>query len=217
MNTIINPLFTAVFCSLTAFASAQTADEILNSLSDQAKEYKTIDASYYSILVDLKNDFEEEMSGRILIEGNSFNLDIGEYRIISDGVTVWTYDTEANECYIDDLEMLIEDGDDPSKFFTIWEDDFKTELKGAVDLDGVSCKQINLYPNDTEEKTYHTIQLFVKGDDKYEIAKLIVKGREGNDTTYIIKSFETGISIPQGTFKFEESNYPGVELIDNRI
>ncbi len=217
MNTIIKPLFTAVFCSLTAFASAQTADEIINSLSEQAKEYKTIDASYYSLLVDLKNDFEEEMSGRILIEGNSFNLDIGEYRIISDGVTVWTYDTEANECYIDDAEMLIEDGVDPSKFFTIWEDDFETELKGNDELDGVSCKQINLYPNDTKEKTYHTIQLFVKGDDKYEIAKLIVKGREGNDTTYIIKSFETGVSIPQGTFKFKESNYPGVELVDNRI
>ena len=217
MNTIIKPLFTSVFCAINAFASAQTADEILNNLSEQAKEYKTIDASYYSLLIDLKNDFEEEMSGRILIEGNSFNLDIGEDIIISDGVTVWTYDTEANECYIDDAEMLIEDDVDPSTFFTIWEDDFKTELKGTVDVDGVSCKQINLYPNDIEEKTFHTIQLFVQGDGKYEIAKLIVKGREGNDTTYIIKSFKTGISIPQETFKFEESNYPGVELVDNRI
>ena len=208
----------AVFVAISAFATAQTADEILNRLSEQSKEYNTIEATYSSILVDLKNNFTEEMYGRILINGNNFNLDIGDYVISSDGVTVWTYDKEANECYIDDAEMLIEEGMDPSKIFTIWEDDFKTELKGStVDSEGIECKQINLYPNNTEEKTYHTIQLFVKGDVDYEVVKMIVKGREGNDTEYNIGSFKTNVTIPVGSFKFDQQNFPGVELIDNRI
>lgn len=217
MKTTIKLLFTATLCAFASFASAQTADEILNRLSEQAKDYNTIEASYSSVLVDLKNDFKEEMSGDIIIEGSSFNLDIGDYVIQSDGVTVWTYDSEANECYIDDADMLIEEGMDPSKIFTIWEDDFKTELKGTLDVGGVSCKQINLYPNDAEEKTFHTIQLFVKGEGDYEVIRMVIKGREGNDTEYNIESFKTGVSIPEGTFKFSESDYPGVELIDNRI
>ena len=217
MNTILKSIFTAILCAFSVFASAQTADEILSQLSAQAKDYNAIDATYSSLLVDLKNDFTEEMSGHILIDGSSFNLDIGDYIIISDGVTVWTYDTEANECYIDDAEMLIEEGMDPTNIFTIWENDFKTELKGTVDLEGVSCKHINLYPNETQEKNFHTIQLFVKVDVEYEVVRMIIKGREGNDTEYNIESFKTGVSLPEGTFNFDESSYPGVELIDNRI
>lgn len=217
MNTTIKFLFTATLCAFTSFTSAQTADEVLNRLSEQAKDYNTIKASYSSVLTDLKNDFVEEISGDITIEGSSFNLDIGDYVILSDGVTVWTYDSEANECYIDDADMLIEEGMDPSKIFTIWEEDFKTELKGTLDVGGVSCKQINLYPNDAEEKTFHTIQLFIKGDGDYEVVRIVIKGREGNDTEYNIESFKTGVSIPEGTFRFSESNYPGLELIDNRI
>ena len=217
MNIITKSIFTASLCAFTITATAQTADEILSKLSEQAKGYNTIDASYSSVLEDLKNDFTEEMSGHIVIKGNSFNLDLGDYVIVSDGTTVWTYDTEANECYIDDAEMLAEEGMDPSKIFTIWEDDFKTELKGTVEVNGVSCKHINLYPNDTEEKTYHTIQLFIKGSDNYEIVRMLVKGREGNNTEYNISSFNTGVIIPDGKFQFSESDYPGVELIDNRI
>ena len=217
MNTILKSIFTVALGTISAFVTAQTADEILNQLSEKSKEYNTIEATYSSLLVDLKNNFTEEMSGKILINGNSFSLDIGEYVILSDGVTVWTYDTEANECYIDDAEMLIEEGMDPSKIFTIWEDDFKTELKGTVDIKGTTCKQINLYPINSEEKTYHTIQLFVKGDMEYEVVKMIIKGREGNDTEYNIGSFKTNVTIPVGSFKFDQQNYPGVELIDNRI
>lgn len=209
----------AIFTLFTAFASlslAQTADALLSQLSEKAKGYGTISATYTSTLTDLKNDFSEELSGTILIDNDKFNLDLGDYVIISDGVTVWTYDTSVNECYVDDVEILIEEGMDPSKIFTIWEDDFKTENKGAVDVNGTSCTQVNLYPIGADEKPYHTIQLYID-EGKMEITKVFVKGREGNDTEYIINSFESGVTAPEGSFKFNEGKYPGVELIDNRI
>ena len=82
--------------------------------------------------------------------------------------------------------------------------DFKAELKGNIDVNGAQCKHINLYPNESSEKTYHTIELFVKGQTTYEIVKMLVKGREGNNTEYNIKSFKTGVTIPDGTFQFNE-------------
>ena len=158
---VLKSIFSAVLITVSAFASAQTSDEILSRLSDQANAYENIVASYKATLVDLKNDYTEDLSGHILVGDNGFNLDLGDFVIISDGTTVWSYDVEANECYIDDAELLIEEGMDPSKIFTIWEDDFNTELKGEVDINGKTCSQINLYPVDSDDKSFHTIQLFV--------------------------------------------------------
>ena len=50
-----------------------------------------------------------------------------------------------------------------------------------------------------------------------DIVKTLVKGREGSDTEYIVKEFKTSVIIPDGSFQFNESNYPGVEIIDNRF
>ena len=217
-KTLVKSLLFTVFTAVSSITLAQNADEILSRLSEQAQAYKTIDASYQSTLVDLKNNFTEEMSGNILIKGDSFNLDLGNYVIVCDGITVWTYDTEANECYIDDANMLIEEDMDPSKIFTIWENDFKTELKDTTKYNGKKCTQINLYPNDGEEKTYHTIQLFIHNDgSNLEILRIVVIGREGSSTEYLINKFETGIPIPDKTFKFNSDKFPGVEVIDNRI
>ena len=46
---------------------------------------------------------------------------------------------------------------------------------------------------------------------------MVVKGREGNNTEYLINKFETGVAIPDGTFQFSSDKFPGVEIIDNRI
>ena len=86
-KTLVKSLLFTAFTAVSAISSAQTADEILSRLSEQAQAYNTIDASYESTLVDLKNDFTEEMSGNILIEGESFNLNLGDYLIVCDGTT----------------------------------------------------------------------------------------------------------------------------------
>jgi outer membrane lipoprotein-sorting protein len=80
---------------------SQDAEGLLLRLSEKAKTYKTIDATYLSKMVDLKNDFEEEMKGHILIEDSKFKLDLGDFLIISNGVSVWTYE---KAWYVADLK-----------------------------------------------------------------------------------------------------------------
>ncbi|MGY8888521.1 MAG: LolA family protein, partial [Flavobacteriales bacterium] len=169
-----------------------------------------------SKMVDLKNDFEEEMKGHILIEDSKFKLDLGDFLIISNGLSVWTYEKETNDCYLDDAEMLIDEGMDPSKIFTIWEDDFKSEWMGKESVSGKDCVQINLYPNELDDKPYHTMQLFVD-EEGLEVVKIVVKGREGMDTEYLIERFNVGVEIPASNFSFETNEYPGASIIDNRL
>jgi len=213
-------IFTSILLSLSfiILGTAQDADALLSQLSENASTFGSIDATYTSKMVDVKSDFEEILDGYIQIEDNKFKLDLGEFVIISDGSSVWTYEKETNDCYIEDPEMLAEQGIDPTKIFTIWEDDFKNEWMGVRTLEGRELVQINLYPTgvDAPEKTYHTIQLFID-ESALEVVQLIIKGRSGVDTDFYINSFKTGKDMPASTFFFTESDFPGVTMIDNRI
>ncbi|NNE56089.1 MAG: outer membrane lipoprotein carrier protein LolA, partial [Flavobacteriales bacterium] len=154
--------------------------------------------------------------GTIKVKGQKYNIDISDYQIISDGETLWTYEKETNTCYADYVEDVADGSFSPSEMFTIWEQDFKHELKGTVMEGGKKLHHINLYPNDPADKPYHTIQLYVS-HDKLEVTKITVKGREGNDMIYDVKSFRTNTDISEKDFTFSEANYPGVDLIDQRI
>ena len=205
-------LIAGLFLSSPLFA--QDADALLNKLSEKAQSFKAYEIAYISTLVDLKNDFELSQQGIVQIEGDRFHLDLGDYVIYCDGETVWTFEPEMNECYIDDTETMKEEGMDPSKLFTVWEEDFRREWMGRTSVEGRDCAHINLYAS--TDKAYHTLQLFV--DDKgLEVVQIVMKGREGSDVTYTVKSFSTTLEVVPGMFTFPADKHPGVDLIDNRI
>jgi outer membrane lipoprotein carrier protein len=206
----------ALVLGFSAMVSAQDAASLLNKLSQEAKAYGSIEATYTSTMVDRVSDFEATQAGTIYVEGDKYNLDIGDYVIISDGITIWTYDPAVNDCYIDDAEIMAEEGMDPSKLFTIWEDDFKSEWKGNATVKGQNLVQINLYPLDTESKPFHTIQLYID-EGALQLKRAVVKGREGTDVTYDVGSFKPRTTVPANTFTFDPAKYPGVNLVDNRI
>jgi outer membrane lipoprotein-sorting protein len=165
-------------------------------------------------LVDLKNDFELTQEGVVQIEGDRFHLDLGDYVIYCDGETVWTFEPEMNECYVDDTETMKEEGMDPAKLFTVWEEDFRREWIGRAAVAGRDCAHINLYAG--EDKPFHTMQLYL--DDKaLEIVRIVMKGREGSDVTYTVTSFSTTLNVMPGMFTFPAEKHPGVDLIDNRL
>jgi len=99
--------------------------------------------------------------------------------------------------------------------FTIWEQDFKNEYKGETTENGKACHVIYLYPNDPTSKPYHTIQLSID-KAKMEVVKIVVKGREGDDMIYTVKSFNPNTAITAGDFAFDIKAHPGIEVIDNR-
>ncbi len=211
---------TSLFLSLAAGtllsspALAQDADALLTKLSDKAKTYTAYEIAYTSTLVDLKNDFELTQEGVVQIEGDRFHLDLGDYVIYCDGENVWTFEPEMNECYVDDTETMKEEGMDPAKLFTVWEEDFRREWIGRAAVAGRDCAHINLYAG--EDKPFHTMQLYL--DDKaLEIVRIVMKGREGSDVTYTVTSFSTTLNVVPGMFTFPAEKHPGVDLIDNRL
>ena len=203
------------FCAMAlTSALSQDPDLLLGDLSDKAKTYTAYEISYTSTLVDLKNDFELTQEGSVQIEGERFHLDLGDYVIYCDGESVWTFEPEMNECYLDDMETMREEGMDPSQLFTVWEEDFRREWMGRAQVGDKDCAHVNLYAG--EDKPYHTLQLFID-DSALEIVRIVMKGREGSDVTYTVTSFSTTLEVKPGMFTFPAEKHPGVDLIDNRI
>lgn len=207
-------LLAVVLAGSTAFA--QTSKSILAKLSEKAKGYNSIYAEYESIMDNKINDLHETQSGKIKIEGKKYNLELAKHNIITNGEDIWSYSLSDNECTIDYLEDLEDDAFDPTKLFTIWEDEFKHSLKGEVDIDGAKAYEIYLFPLAANDSPYHTIKLYVD-KVKMEVIKIEMQGRDGTNYIYKVKNFQPNYSMKPSDFKFDESAHPGVEMIDNRI
>jgi outer membrane lipoprotein-sorting protein len=208
---------------LTAFvligntASAQTSKEILDKLSAKAKAWKSIYSDFTSTLSNPKNGINQKQEGSIKIKGSKYYLNLPDYIVVSDGGTVWSYDKKANSCNIDNLEDVKDGTFDPSEMFTIWEKDFRHEMKNAnAAVNGAGCYEIALYPNNPKGKSYHTILMYVD-KARMEVVKIVVKTRENAEITYTVKNFKTNSEFPDTDFKFNTTKHPGVKMNDNRI
>lgn len=211
--------FLAVLLIFWSTGSAQSdpqADGLLSRVSERMKGMSTVHAEYTSKMLDRQSDFEMDQAGEVWIEGDRYHLELGEYVIICDGSTVWTYEPEMGECYIDDADVIAEDGVDPARMFTIWEEGFKKVWKGEEDRGGRMLTRIDLHPESSEESGFHTIQCFIDADE-LQVVELVVKGREGTDVIYKVGTFEGNGLIPEGAFRFDPARYPGTTMIDNRL
>lgn len=211
-------LFLAIaFIGFAFNSTAQTSKEVLDKLSAKAKTYKSITSDFTSTLNNPKAGVNQTNTGSVKIKGSKYYVNMGDYQIWSDGKTVWNYNKSDNSVTIDNLSDVKDGGFDPSEIFTIWEKNFKHEMKNTnVTMDGIACYQIALYPNDTKNKSYHTITLYID-KTKMEVSQVEVKTRENATVTYKIKNFKGTTDVPDADFTFSKSKFPGVEEIDNRI
>ena len=118
-----------------------------------------------------------------------------------------------------DFEMdqtIAEDGIDPARMFTIWEEGFKKVMKSDAKLGDRLVQRVDLHPDGSEDRSFHTIQCYID-PTSLEVVQLIVKGREGTDVEYRIDEFEGNGNIPEGAFTFDKAQFPGTTVIDNRL
>ena len=212
---VLLTLSLAVLMGLNVSAQDDKAKAILSKLSAKMQQFESVSATFASKMVDKQADMEVAQTGSIKVSGDSYKLQLGDITVICDGENVWTYSKKSNEVMIDLAEDLYdEEGIEPAELFTIWETGFKSQHAGEEDVAGVKCDVIKLFPNDPEEKIFHTIKIFID-QEALEMKRAVILGKEGNDTVYNITSFDTGY-IQSTEFKFDKSKFPGVEVIDNR-
>lgn len=217
MNRFIK-IFTAAVLALVAVglnAQDPKAKAILDELSEKTRKYPTVTSNFSFTLIDKAADIEQVQEGKLKMKGKKYFIQLGENQIFSDGDTRWTYNEEMNEVYIDYAETGEDGGLNPSEIYTIWEEGFKQYYNGEESLNGKIHDVIKLVPEDPSDKTYHSVLVYVNRS-KMEVSRIEIKGKQGDDYTYQVKTFDTSASYGDETFVFDPADFPGVDQIDNR-
>jgi len=212
----IQTILIAALIAITGSLHAQDAKAkaILDKISNKTRQYATVTSDFSFTLEDKAADVKQTQEGTLKMKGKKYYIKLGDNEIYSDGETRWTYNTDMNEVYID----VAEDGEDalnPAEIYTVWETGFKQYYDNEIKENGRTLDVIKLVPTDPRDKTFHTIKVYIDRA-KEEVAKIEILGKQGDNYTYKVKTFQTNATYGNDTFVFNKSTHPGVEEIDNR-
>ncbi len=190
------------------------ADKILKEVSAKYKSYKSLTADFKLEIENQKDKTKTTETGKIIIKGNMYKLELKDQEIVSDGKSIWTYLKEANEVQINAANSKNDDAISPTRIFTIYESGFRTKYAGEKKSGGIALQHIELVPEDSK-KPYFKIQLSInKAQDYITSAKILNK--DGTTLTYSVNKFNPDMPAPDNLFSFDTSKHPGVEVVDLR-
>ena len=205
-NKILIAVF--LFSQLISFGQDEKAEKILKDLSANTKSYSYMDVDFDFNFINTSQDINESQKGNIKINQNKFRLDLNQQLIISDDSIQWIYLKESNE-----LQIMEYDSQDemisPNKLFTIYENGYKSQYIELKENNHI----IDLFPIESNE--FKNIQLHID-QDKIQLKKIILFDKNGGSFSYSITKFITDKEIDENAFRFNEANYPDLEIIDLR-
>jgi outer membrane lipoprotein-sorting protein len=199
-----------IILSTTLFAQDQVAKDVLDKLSTTTKSYKNMTVGFDFIFENKSQNIKDVQQGTIVLQEESFRLEMQEQIIINDGESQWIYLADMNEVQImehDPEEEMMS----PNKLFTIYEKGYKYTYVGAEAEKGKRLQVIDLFPE--ESGAFIKITLAVDAA-KNQLHKIIMHDKNGGSYTYLVTSFKSNTSVP--SFTFNAADYPGTEVIDLR-
>lgn len=220
MKSIFLSTFLLLFiCSL--FGQTDTkAKTILDQTSKKNNAYKTISVDFKFQTTSLQTDKTVHEAGKITIKGDKYHLILSNSEVICDGKSVYTYLKESNEVNITKPEPAKKNNGDfffsnPKDLFTIYNKDFKSKYISETSAGGISCHEIDLYPNDLKTK-YTKIKAFI---DKTSLQIVSVKVFQKDGTQYVLElsNFSGNLEIKDADFTFDKKKYPKAEINDMRF
>jgi len=190
------------------------ARELLDKVAKKTKTYSTIRADFSITLENLQFNVSDTYSGKIIMKGNKYKVDVMDTEIFFDGETMWTFLPDVNEVSISDASAMEDSLLDPANIFTFYESGFKYIYAGETTINGKIVDIIDLFP-EKRDQPYSRIKIFVYRDN-LQFARLSQIGRDGNNYNIDIKKMEINVPADNSLFIFNKDKYPGVEIIDLR-
>lgn len=200
-----NLLLSFLFIASISYAQGNDpkAEAVLNKLSEKAKGYNSVEATFTFTQRDKKEDETSTQNGSVKVKGEKFMLILGDYQIYNDATITWTYDSDLGEATKDYTED-VRDPDSPtfSEMLTMWDEGFNYQFDSEKTVGGVTYQIINLFPTADNDKPYHTAKITID-KKKEEIVKIILLGKDGIDYTYEITDFKVNTNLPDATFTID--------------
>lgn len=201
-----------LFSSLISAQSDKKAEDLVKQVVDKMASYENFKAELSYTMVNKDMDIDEKKTGFIFVKGNSYRVEMEGQIIISDGTTIWTFLVDSQEVMVSNVE---EDDESisPTKILTTYNEDYKASYDHDSKYKNSDQKMIILKPNDGKQFEAMSILL---NENNLTLESFSVYDKNGNIFTYHIINLESNLDLPADTFRFDESKYPDVEVIDMR-
>lgn len=216
LNKILSIVFLIAICPAFFGQSLENEDlkceKLLQEVSDNIQKNNS---SKFNFKLEIKSeDINEIQNGYALIEKEKFYYKTEEREVICDGINVWTYLPEDNECYIDLLEDL-DNSLNPSEIFTLWKEGFKFKYMNKTIVNNQTIHNIKMFPSQPDKSTFHTIIMDVNESLKL-ITEASVKTKDGVTIKTTISKFTSNPKINIKQFSWDAGSHPNTDEIDNR-
>jgi len=213
--SVVLLLFFSFLLLSSIHSSAQSdkkAKDLLDKLSNKTKGLKSYKVQFTFVLNNRDQNINQTKDGILTVKGNKYHLKFDGQEIFCDGQNIYTYMKASNEAQIQSSDDLDEESITPEKIFTIYEKGFKFRLNEEDKSMGSSIKVVDLYPLEPKKKDYSIIRLYID-EGKLMVQKALIRGKNGSDYTYNIKSMENNPEVIDAYFVFDKAKYPGVKII----
>ncbi len=193
----------------------ERAGKILEDFSAQTLSAPSVVLDFTIIMSSMKDEIIDQFDGELTIKDEKYRLKIMGTETWFDGKSIFTYMPDVNEVMISDPDE--EEGglmSNPAKLFTMYDEEFKYRLVGEINESGYRLYEIDLHPVDLD-RDFHTVKLFIGRNSNF-LHSAVIAGKDGNRYTFIVNSYDKTKTLPESYFVFNESDHPGVEVIDMR-
>ena len=188
---------------------AQNAETMFKAAVDKLKSYDNIEIAFDYSMINTEAGINETMEGSGFLQGKAFKLHIMGQDIICDGRITWTYNADAEEVMISEVDS--DGGSSPIAIINSYYDNITAKF---LESNSDGTKKIEVKPllgDENIEKIVVTID-----EKSLEIKDLHVFDTNKNEFVYNITKFVTNQKLPADFFTFKEADYPDVEIIDMR-
>jgi outer membrane lipoprotein-sorting protein len=198
----------ATVSSFAGVAATLSPASLLSLVRQNYNQETPIEAKLTLTIYWSVREKEEKKQGRIILApGDRFRVTVGNETFVSNGATLWTYNSKANQVVIRllaDVDLALH----PSRLFTTYIGSCPFREKGRTN--GTALLS---WKSDSSSAAYTSIRVWVQVKTG-SITKCILTDRNKNLFTYTFTGTIFGKKIPQEAFEFVIPN--NARVVDSR-
>lgn len=188
------------------------AEKILKNSRNKVNKLKTLEADFNkSTRTNSGKAVGGDYSGKLVMKGSKFRLQLNDQVIICDGSTQWAVNQTDKEVLVSNYDP--KEGFTADKLFSVSQEDMKSAYIGQEPIGNIMTDYIELVPKKQED--YFKIKMWVSVNSSLP-RKMEIYYRNGTIVTYTMSHLHWNGDVPSTAFAFSKSEWPGFYIEDMR-
>ena len=210
MKNITLTFFLFIGITSLTFGQKNKAKTLLDNVSNKMGAYTNMTIAFSSSLSNedagIKEGDEPPIDGKIILQGEKYNLDYLGSNFIFDGKKLYVINHDEQEIAINDGDLDADDGFIyPSKLLTFYREGYNFSMGKIKTIKSKKIQYVELTPIDS---TSDIVKVELGIDLKTNhIFSLTQTGSNTSKTTFKITSFKNNQDLPKSTFIFDKEHF----------